>query len=68
MASTERGSLVTTAVAVSASENSIPPFFVFPRKNYRDYFIANGPEGSARFANKSGWMTGDDFYCSWNIS
>jgi hypothetical protein len=44
--SAERGSLVTMAVVVSASGNSIPPFCVFPRKNYRDYFIANGPEGS----------------------
>jgi hypothetical protein len=49
------------ALAVSASGNSIPPFLVFPRKNYRGYFIANGPEGSAVSGNKSGWMTGDDF-------
>jgi hypothetical protein len=56
--SAERGSLVTMAVAVSASGNSIPPFFVFPRKKYRDYFIASGNAGSV---NKSGWMTGNDF-------
>jgi len=30
--SAERGSLVTMAVAVNANGNSIPPFFVFPRK------------------------------------
>jgi hypothetical protein len=28
---------------------------------FRDYFIANGPEGSAGSENKSGLMTGDDF-------
>jgi hypothetical protein len=56
--SAERGSLVTMAVAVSASGNSIPPFFVFPRKKYRDYFIASGSAGSV---NKSRWMTGNDF-------
>ena len=59
--SAERGTLVTVALAVNAVGNSIPPFFVFPRKNFRDYFLANGPEGSAGSANKSGWMTGQDF-------
>jgi hypothetical protein len=49
------------AVAVSACENPNPQFFVFTRKNFRDYFIVNGPEGSAGSANKSGWITGDDF-------
>jgi len=49
------------AVTVSVCGNYIPLFFVFPRKNYRDYFIARVPYGSAGFANKSGWMTGDDF-------
>jgi hypothetical protein len=34
--STERGSPVTMA-----SGNSILPMFVFPRKNYRNYIIAN---------------------------
>jgi hypothetical protein len=48
-------------VAVSMSGNYIPPFFVFPPKNYRDYFIARVPDGSAGFANKSGWVTGDNF-------
>jgi hypothetical protein len=32
---------VTMSVAVGASRNSIPPYIVFPRKNFRDYFIAN---------------------------
>jgi hypothetical protein len=61
MTSAERSSLVTMALAVSACGNSIPPYIVFPRKNYRGYFIANGPEGSTGYANMSGWMTGDDF-------
>ncbi|XP_049766151.1 uncharacterized protein LOC126095391 [Schistocerca cancellata] len=59
--SAERGTLVTVALSVNASGNSIPPFFVFPRKNFRDYFLRNGPEGSAGSANKSGLMTGQDF-------
>ena len=32
MTSAERGSLVIIAVAVNARGNSVPPFFVFPRK------------------------------------
>jgi hypothetical protein len=58
--SAERGSVVTMALAVSASGNSIPSFFVFPRKNYRGYFIGNGPEGSTGSVIKSEWMTEDD--------
>jgi hypothetical protein len=49
------------AVAVRESGNTISPFFVFPRKNFRDYFIGNKPEASAGSADNSGWMTGDDF-------
>jgi hypothetical protein len=56
------------ALAVSASGNSIPPFFVFPRKNFRGCFIANRPEGSSGFANKSGRMTGDYILLLMNIS
>lgn len=37
--STERGSLVTMAMAVSPSGNSIPPFLVFRLKNYRNYSL-----------------------------
>jgi hypothetical protein len=48
-------------MAVTASGNSIPPFFVFPRNNLRDYSIANGPEGGVGSANKSEWMTGNYF-------
>lgn len=32
MTSAERGSLVTMALAVNAAGNSMPPFFLFPRK------------------------------------
>jgi hypothetical protein len=52
--SAERGSLVAMAVAVSVSGNSVPAFFVFSIKEYRDYFIKSGSEGGAGSANKSG--------------
>ena len=39
----ERGTNVTVATAVSASRNTVPPLFAFPRKNYKNYFVNNGP-------------------------
>ena len=61
MTSGERGTLVSVAYAVQALGNSIPPFFVFPRQNYKQHFVQSGPLGSAGSANKSGWMQEDDF-------
>jgi len=59
--SAERGTLVTIALAVSATGNVVPPFFVFPRVNYKDHFIATGPVGSEGDANPSGWMQKENF-------
>lgn len=59
--SAERGNLVTVASTISASRTSIPPFFVFPRVNFKDYFLQAAPAGSSGSANKSGWMTEIDF-------
>ena len=59
--SSERGTLVTVAVAVNAIGNSIPAMFVFPRKNFYAHFIRDGPTGCIGTANKSGWMTEVDF-------
>lgn len=59
--SSERGTLVTMCLAVSAVGNTIPPMFVFPRVNYKDYFIRGGPPGCVGTSNKSGWMQGDQF-------
>lgn len=41
MTSQERGTLVKTALAVNALGNSIPPFFLFPRKNMQTIFLEN---------------------------
>ncbi len=35
----ERGELVTLVYTVSATGNTIPPMFIFPRVHYRDHFI-----------------------------
>ncbi|XP_018317158.1 uncharacterized protein [Mycetomoellerius zeteki] len=59
--STERGTNVTVIAAVSASGNTIPPMFIFPRKKYRDYFVSNGSPDSIGMGNASGWATNDEF-------
>lgn len=58
----ERGVLVSVACAVQALGNaSFFPFFVFPRKRYKQYFIQSGPTGRAGSGNASGWMQEEDF-------
>lgn len=42
LTSGERGQLLTMELAVSASGNSIPPMFVFPRVNFMDHFVREG--------------------------
>lgn len=61
LTSGERGTNITLTTAVSASGVCIPPMFLFPRKNYKDYFIRGGPPDSVGTANSSGWMTEDSF-------
>lgn len=61
MTSAERGTLVTMCLAVNASGNAIPPMLVFPRVNFREHFITNGPTGCCGSANPSGWMKETDF-------
>ncbi|XP_045036644.1 uncharacterized protein LOC116925953 [Daphnia magna] len=59
--SAERGVLVTLACAVSATGNSIPPFFIFPRANFKPHMLNGAPLGSKGTANKSGWMLESTF-------
>ncbi|CAD6207860.1 GSCOCG00010248001-RA-CDS, partial [Cotesia congregata] len=48
-------------LAVNAIGNSIPPYFVFPRKNFKDHFLNGDPIGSVGSVNQSGWMQEEDF-------
>lgn len=57
----ERGTMVTMALTVSASGNSVPPFFLFPKKKMMSYFLDNASDGTAGFANDSGWMAQPEF-------
>ena len=47
--------------SVSATGKSVPPMFIFLRKNYHDHFIRDGPVGSIGEAHPSGWMAGENF-------
>lgn len=59
--SAERGELVTFGGIVSASGNTIPPLFIFPRVHYKDHFLEGAPEGSLGVATRSGWINSNIF-------
>ncbi|CAH1999391.1 unnamed protein product [Acanthoscelides obtectus] len=62
MASAERVTLVTVAVAVSAVLNiAPPPFFVFPRVHCKSHFVRGGPIGCDGDTNPAGWMKEENF-------
>lgn len=61
MTSAERGTLVTLTMSVSAIGNSVPPFFISPRVNYRERLLSNGPLGSSGAANASVWIKEEHF-------
>ena len=55
--SQERGSNVTVSLAVNAMRPSIPPFYIFPRKNICSSFLDDAGPGSDGGAHESWWMT-----------
>ncbi|XP_022834564.1 uncharacterized protein LOC111362220 [Spodoptera litura] len=59
--SAERGELVTFGGIISASGNTIPPLFIFPRVHFKDHFIEGTPEGSLGVATRSGWINSSIF-------
>lgn len=60
-AGAERGTNVSMCIGVSASGQSIPPFFLFPRKNWKSMYMDNATPGAVGFANDSGYMTRPNF-------
>lgn len=60
-ASAERGTNVTMTIAVSAAGDTIPPFYLYPRKNMQSAYLYNSTPNDVGFANGSGWMTSNDF-------
>ncbi|XP_049315676.1 uncharacterized protein LOC125779127 [Bactrocera dorsalis] len=59
--SAEKGTNVSLALAVSASVQSIPPFFLFPRVNMKEIFMTHASHGAVGVANGSGYMNSDVF-------
>lgn len=59
--SAERGSLVTVCCGINAIGNSIPPYFIFPRVNFKPYMLHDAPIGSDGSTHPSGWMTSSNF-------
>lgn len=51
----ERGINVTLIACVSAIGNSVPPLYIFPRVNYKDFMIKGAPPGAIGSAHPSGW-------------
>ncbi|XP_039966076.1 uncharacterized protein LOC120778353 [Bactrocera tryoni] len=56
-----KGTNVSLALAVSASGQSIPPFFLFPRVNMKEIFMTHASHGAVGVANGSGYMNSDVF-------
>ena len=48
--SAERGTLATMLVFVNAVGNTVPPVYIFPRKNYKDFMINGAPTASTHFS------------------
>lgn len=59
--SAERGTNVSLAAAVSATGQTIPSFYIFPRKNMQKNFMENAAPGSVGVATDSGWMNAEIF-------
>lgn len=57
----ERGTLVTTCCAVSATGSALPPVMVFPRKNFKSFMLNQAPRGTLGLAQPTGWMNTELF-------
>ncbi|XP_073697960.1 uncharacterized protein [Garra rufa] len=59
--SPDRGPLVSVACSISAAGHVMPPYFVFPRVQFREHFLTGAPTGSSGGAHLSGWMREEQF-------
>lgn len=59
--SAERGTLVTLCCCVNATGQSLPPVYVFPRVNFKQYMLNGAPANSLGLAAQSGWMNSELF-------
>ncbi|XP_055634817.1 uncharacterized protein LOC129774830 isoform X2 [Toxorhynchites rutilus septentrionalis] len=61
LVSTERGTNTRITMAMSASGQFLPPFFIFPRQRMNGALKTGAPPESAFTCNVSGWSTIDTF-------
>lgn len=59
--SSERGSMITLALAVSAAGNTLPPFYLFPQQQMSPMYVTHATQETVGYANGSGWMLDLDF-------
>lgn len=60
--SAERGTTITMCAGVSVTGNLIPPFYIFPRVNFKEnLMLRNAAPESSGTANPSGWQTVETF-------
>ena len=57
----EPGILVTACCFAFAFGNSIPPYLIFPRVDFKPHMLNGALPGTAGNANPSGWMNGTIF-------
>lgn len=57
----ERGQMITMALAVSAGGGSMPPLYLFPKKNMQKHYMSHCTPGAVGYANESGWMKQPEF-------
>ncbi len=57
----ERGQLITMIGGINAIGNHVPPYFGFPRINYKEFMIVGAPPQSDGTANPPGWSNSDIF-------
>nr|XP_039250156.1 uncharacterized protein LOC120327864 [Styela clava] len=57
----ERDELVIVVDAINAACGFIPPYMIFPRVNYCNYFIRSVPSGSDGAATRAGWINEETF-------
>jgi len=58
----ERWTTVTMVFAVNEISNSFPPRLIFPRVNFKQHFLSNGPSGCIGASHPSGLVPASSFF------
>lgn len=59
--SAEREKMFTMAFAISAAGNTLPPFYLFPKKKMSASYLEHASKETVGYANESGWMQHAEF-------